>query len=74
MMVGYALRLTHPTLELTQHLMHVDDDAGGVAGGGGDEDVLHQPAVFCGTRLEFRDGAEIDQLWIDRLAALEFLQ
>ena len=28
-----------------QHHMHVDDDAIGVARGGGDEDVLHQPAV-----------------------------
>jgi hypothetical protein len=26
--------------------MHVDDDAVGVAGGGGDEQVLRQPAVF----------------------------
>ncbi|MEH2504421.1 hypothetical protein V1290_003232 [Bradyrhizobium sp. AZCC 1578] len=30
----------------SQHLMHVDDDAVGVAGGGGDEEVLHQPAIF----------------------------
>ena len=55
--------------------MHVDHDAVGVAGGGGYENVLHQPAVFfSGTGLEFRHGAEIDQLGIDRLAAFEFLQ
>src|SRR5882724_3857224 len=54
--------------------MHVDDDAGGVAGGGGDEQVFHQPAVVRVSRLELRHGAEIDQLGIDRLAALQFLQ
>ncbi len=54
--------------------MHVDDDAVGVARGGGDEDVLHQPAVFFSAGLEFRHGAEIDQFRIDRLAALQLLQ
>ena len=54
--------------------MDVDDDAVGVAGGGADEEVFHQPAVFCGPGLEPRHGAEIDQFGIDRLAALEFLQ
>src|SRR5216684_4984704 len=57
-----------------QHLMHVDHDVVGVAGGGGDEQVFHQPAVFFGTGLELGHGAAIDQLWVDRLAALEFLQ
>src|SRR5262245_28907472 len=56
------------------HLMHIDDDAIRVAGGRGHEDVLHQPAIFFGTGLEFRHGAEVDQLGIDRLAALELLQ
>jgi len=51
--------------------MHVDDDAVGVAGGGGDEQVFHQPAVFFSPGLEFRHGAEIDQVGIDRLAALQ---
>src|SRR5665213_930719 len=45
----------------SQHLMHVDHDAVGVTGGGADEQVLHQPAVFFVTGLEFRHGAEIDQ-------------
>src|SRR5689334_10263223 len=54
--------------------MHVDRHAIGVARGRGDEDVLHQPAVFFVTGLESRHGAEIDQLWIDGFAALEFLQ
>src|SRR6185437_5668382 len=57
-----------------QHHVHVDDDAVGVTRGGGDEDVLHQPAVFLRTRLEFRRRSEIDQLGIDRLAALQLLQ
>ncbi len=54
--------------------MHVDDDAVGVAGGGADEEVFHQPAVFFRAGLEPRHGAEIDQFGVDRLAALEFLQ
>src|SRR4051812_30903749 len=41
---------------------------------GADEDVFHQPAVFRGTCLEFRHGAEIDQTGIDRLTALQLLQ
>src|SRR4051794_21999250 len=57
-----------------QHLMHVDDDAVGVAGGGGDEEGFHQPSVFFVAGLEFWHGAEIDQFGIDRLAALELLQ
>src|SRR5262245_42907547 len=58
----------------SQNLMHVDDNTVRMTGGGGDEDVLHQPAVFFGAGLEFRHGAEVDQLGIDRLAALELLQ
>jgi hypothetical protein len=54
--------------------MHVDDDAVGVAGGGGDEEVFHQPAVFLVAGLEFRHGAAIDQFGIDRLAALQLPQ
>jgi hypothetical protein len=40
-----ALAMTGKTVP-SQHLMHVDDDAVGVAGGGADEEVFHQPAVF----------------------------
>ena len=54
--------------------MHVDDNPVGVARGGADEQVFHQPAVFFGPGLEFRHGAAIDQFWIDRLAALELVQ
>src|SRR5258705_313009 len=54
--------------------MHVDHDAVGVAGGGTDKQGLHQPAVFFAPRLELWHGAEIDQLGIDRLAALQPLQ
>src|SRR5882762_6520710 len=54
--------------------MHVDNDAVGVAGGGGDEEVFHQPAIIGMAGLEFRHGAEIDQFGIDRLAAFQFLQ
>src|SRR6185437_2260201 len=57
-----------------QHHMHVDHHAVGVTRSGGDENVLHQPAVFCSTGFEFRRGAEIDQFWIHRLAAFELLQ
>src|SRR5665213_3668361 len=57
-----------------QHLMHVNHDAVGVARGGGDEQALHQPAVFFATGLKPRRGAEIDQFGIDRLAALQPLQ
>src|SRR5450631_1231237 len=57
-----------------QHLMHVDDNPVGVTRSGPDEDVLHQPAIFVMAGLESRNGAEIDQIRIDRLAALEFLQ
>src|SRR6185437_14717277 len=57
-----------------QHLMDVDHDAVGVAGGGADENVLHQPAIFFVAGLEFRHGAEIDQFRVDRLAALQLLQ
>ena len=54
--------------------MDVDDDAVGMAGGGGDEQAFHQPAVFLGSGFESRHGAEIDQAWIDRLASLQLLQ
>jgi hypothetical protein len=54
--------------------MDVDHDAVGVAGGGADEEVFHQPAVFGGPGLEPRHGAKINQFGIDRLAALELLQ
>src|SRR5713226_7075958 len=54
--------------------MHVDHDAVDVAGGGADEQVLHQPAVFFGAGFELRHSAEIDQLGIDGLAALQPLQ
>ena len=54
--------------------MHVDDDAVGVAGGGADEQVFHQPAVLFTSGLEPRHGAELDQFRVDRLAALEPLQ
>ena len=46
--------------ENLQHLMHVDNHAVGVAGGGADEQVFHQPAVFGGPGLEPWHGAEID--------------
>src|SRR5581483_1883218 len=59
---------------LSHHLMHVDHDAVGMPRGGADENVLHQPAIFLVPRLESRHGAEIDQLGINRLAALELLQ
>src|SRR6476660_2301031 len=59
---------------LSQHLMHVDHDAVGMARAGSDEQIFYQPAVFFRTRFEFRHGAKIDQLWIDRLAALQSLQ
>src|SRR5262245_20435586 len=55
----------------SHHLMHVDHHAVGMACGRADKDVLHQPAVFLMPRLELRHGAEVDQLGIDRLAALE---
>src|SRR6185437_7310228 len=54
--------------------MHVDHDAACVAGDGGDEQVLHQPAILFVAGFEFRRGAAIDQLGIDRLVALELLQ
>src|SRR5437762_9061912 len=58
----------------SQHLMHVDNHAVGVAGGGADEQVFHQPAVFGGPGLEPWHGAEIDQFGIDRFAAFQLLQ
>src|SRR3954451_8040216 len=57
-----------------QHLVHVDHNPVGMTRGGADEDVLHQPAIFVVPGLEFRDGAEIDQFRIARLAALQLLQ
>src|SRR6516225_432664 len=42
--------------------------------GGGDENVLHQPAILCRTGFEFRHGTEINLRGIDRLAPFEFLQ
>ena len=48
--------------------MHVDLDAVGMPRADADEQVFHQPAVFCGTGLEFRHRAEIDQRGIDDLA------
>src|SRR5581483_2286743 len=58
----------------SQYLMHVDHHALGVAGDGGDEEVLHQPGVLRSSRLEFRRGAAIDEFRVDRLVALEPLQ
>src|SRR3984893_13593754 len=51
----------------SQHLMHVDHDTVGVAGADADEQVLHQPAIFFSSGLEFRHRAKIDQRGIDRL-------
>src|SRR4029079_12075936 len=56
---------------ILQHLVHVDHHAVGVTGGGADEEVFHQPAVFFAAGLEPGHGAEIDQFWIDRLAPPE---
>ena len=54
--------------------MHVEHDAVGVARRRCDKQVFHQPAVFFGSGLELRHGAEIDQFRIDRLAAFQPLQ
>src|ERR1700733_8776305 len=51
--------------------MHVEHDAVGMARGRSDKQMFHQPAVLRGAGLESRHGAKIDQLGIDRLAALE---
>ena len=58
----------------SKHLMHVDDDAVGVARGGADEQVLHQPAILFTAGLELRRGAKIDQLGIDRFVTLELFK
>src|SRR3978361_1902955 len=58
----------------SQHLMHVDDDAIGVARSGSDEQVFHQPAVFLAAGLEPRYGAEVVQGRSERLAGLQPLQ
>src|SRR6266702_1052946 len=58
----------------SHHLMHVDHNAVRVACGRRHENVFHQPAILLVSRLEPRHGAKIDQLRIDRLAALELLQ
>src|SRR5215471_4718101 len=58
----------------SQHHEHVDDDAIGVARGGADKNVLHQPAVFFRAGLEPRHRAAIDQRRINSLAALELFQ
>src|SRR3954466_2349878 len=50
-----------------KHLVHVDHDSVGMAGGGADEDVLHQPTVLRVPGLKPRHGAEIDQFRVDRL-------
>src|SRR5207253_409671 len=39
-----------------------------------DEQVLHQPAVFCGSGLEFRHRAEIDQRGSDGLSARDAVE
>src|SRR6185437_14447366 len=58
----------------SQHLMHVEHDAIGVARRRCDKQVFHQPAVFLGPGLEFRHGSEIDQFRIDRLSTFQPLQ
>src|SRR6266702_1798691 len=58
----------------SHHLMHVDHHAVRVACGRRHENVLHEPAVVLVSGLEFRHGAAVDQLRVDRLAALELLQ
>src|SRR6516165_7265452 len=54
--------------------MHGDHHALRITGDGGDEEVLHQPAILRCSGLELRRAAAIDQLRIDRLVALELLQ
>jgi len=42
----WVLAFARTTAEIaSQHLMHVDHHALGVAGDGGDEEVFHQPAI-----------------------------
>src|ERR1700722_5113072 len=55
----------------SQPLMHVEHDAVGVACRRSDKHMFHQPAVFRGSGLELRHGAEIDQFRIDRFAAFQ---
>src|SRR4029450_10352227 len=66
----------HPSYgrENSQHLMHVDDDAIGGAGGGADEEAFHQPATRLPAGFDARGGADMSELGIDGLAALELLQ